>query len=73
MGFPCWLLAWTNVLTYVSLPHLFVYTREERALVFVIIIVFHLCTCLGDIRVHGETLEKKCLIRSEMLRVMKKS
>jgi len=48
-------------LFYVSLPHLFVYIGDKRALVYIITIVLYLCTCLQDIRVHEETLgEKYC-------------
>jgi hypothetical protein len=47
-------------LFYVSLPHLLVYIREERALVFIHHHCTLLCTCLGDVRVHEETLGARC-------------
>ena len=56
MGLPCRLLLWIYALLLCYPPLPIVYIGEERALIFLIIIVIYLCTCLGNIRVHEETL-----------------
>jgi hypothetical protein len=43
-------------LFYVNLPHLIFYIREERDIAFIHYHCTLLCTYLGDVRVHEETL-----------------